>query len=261
MAVAEAAVLQEVALGEEGVELGGDVRAAGAGPDAARGRARGRRRWPPRARGWRGVGVAEEERALERGVVAGDHREGVEREDVAGLERGGLVTGLWAPSVLRPDWNQTQVSRSSASGKARAISRLHRVAAGRSRRRSRGRRGGSRRGWRRRRGRRCGRPRGSARSRPATSPCAGASRRGRCRRRRRGRGRRRAWRGPAASRWSPSMPRRRPGPVSERDGAPEVVALPVGVGERLAVAAAARLAAVDVGGDESRCARAVTTRP
>ena len=33
-----------------------------------------------------------------------------------------VVTGLWAPSVLSPDWNQTQVSRSSLSGKARAIS-------------------------------------------------------------------------------------------------------------------------------------------
>ena len=40
------------------------------------------------------------------------------------------VTGLCAPSVLRPDWNHTQVSRSSLSGKARAISRLHGVAPG-----------------------------------------------------------------------------------------------------------------------------------
>ena len=33
------------------------------------------------------------------------------------------VTGLWAPSVLIPDWNQVQVSMSSACGQTRAISR------------------------------------------------------------------------------------------------------------------------------------------
>ena len=34
-----------------------------------------------------------------------------------------LVTGLWAPSVLMPDWNQVQVSMSSTNGKLAAISR------------------------------------------------------------------------------------------------------------------------------------------
>ena len=33
-----------------------------------------------------------------------------------------MVAQLWAPSVLMPDWNQTQVSRISESGKVRAIS-------------------------------------------------------------------------------------------------------------------------------------------
>ncbi len=36
---------------------------------------------------------------------------------------GRLVTGLWAPSVLMPDWNQVQVSMSSAWGQLLAISR------------------------------------------------------------------------------------------------------------------------------------------
>ena len=56
VAVAEAAVPEEVALGEEGVDRGDDVGAAGAGADQRRGRARGRRRWPPRARGEAGSG-------------------------------------------------------------------------------------------------------------------------------------------------------------------------------------------------------------
>ena len=34
-----------------------------------------------------------------------------------------VVDQLCAPSVLMPDWNQTQVSRISESGKVRAISR------------------------------------------------------------------------------------------------------------------------------------------
>ncbi|MCY1505980.1 hypothetical protein D9M68_402120 [compost metagenome] len=34
-----------------------------------------------------------------------------------------VVTGLCAPSVLMPDWNQVQVSISSTSGKVLAISR------------------------------------------------------------------------------------------------------------------------------------------
>ena len=36
-----------------------------------------------------------------------------------------LVRGLWAPSVLRPDWNQTQVSISSALSPARSLTHTH----------------------------------------------------------------------------------------------------------------------------------------
>ncbi|MDT4846894.1 hypothetical protein FQZ97_809370 [compost metagenome] len=82
MAVAEGAVLQHVMLEEDLVQLVGDVAAARAGLDQLEAGLVHLDVDLPQAQVLVGA-VVEEQRALQRGVVAGDHREAVQAEDVA----------------------------------------------------------------------------------------------------------------------------------------------------------------------------------
>ena len=66
------------------------------------------------------AGLFGKECAFQYHVVACNHRKAV--KSLRSILR--LVTRLWAPSVLSPDWNQVQVSSSSPCGQAFAISRI-----------------------------------------------------------------------------------------------------------------------------------------
>ena len=129
MAIAEGAVLQQVTFGEEIVDLmrhlgagnmpgfSSDMPYSCAATLASQIFRRGR------------VDFAYEHGAFQRHVIGADTIGKVFRLRISPRCRWRPVTGLCAPSVLMPDWNQTQVSRYSASGKDAGDLGLHRVAA------------------------------------------------------------------------------------------------------------------------------------
>ena len=85
MAVAKGAVLQQVALCKEAVDGMRDLSARNAGPEQAHPIFMGRDiRLPHGSAG--GIDSFHKERALQRGVVAGDHREGIEAENITALQ-------------------------------------------------------------------------------------------------------------------------------------------------------------------------------
>src|SRR5690554_84940 len=84
VAIAEGAILEQIMLGEDLVELVGDVTAAHAGLDQLLTAAVDLAVDLPQAQVLVG-GMAEEQGALQRGVVARDHRKSIQAENVTGL--------------------------------------------------------------------------------------------------------------------------------------------------------------------------------
>ena len=105
MPVTEGAILQQVELGEVAIDLIADSRAGGARLDQRQAEFVCADVGLPDFKRC-GIGFADEQRALERGVVAGNHREGIQTEDVAGLEftRGHrIMRAIGIDARLEPD--------------------------------------------------------------------------------------------------------------------------------------------------------------
>jgi hypothetical protein len=105
MPVAEGAVLQQVALRQEDVDRLRDLGAAGTGLQKAHPIVMGGDiGLPDGAAGV--VDLTDEKRPLQRGVVARDHREGVEAQDIAPLQdapRDRVVRAVGVDARLEPD--------------------------------------------------------------------------------------------------------------------------------------------------------------
>ena len=120
--------MQEVAFGEEVVDLVGDLGAACARLQEAHAIFMGIHIGLPDAQAVRIDGF-DKERAFQRRVIARDHRECVQRQDIAALQRAGgdgVVGAVGVDAGLEPDPCVAQFAVGEAAGNFQ----LHRVASG-----------------------------------------------------------------------------------------------------------------------------------